>query len=210
MEKQRRKPLKTVLVVGLAVVLLLALATGGYTAASLYIKNTGITLHPGRDIETIAVTGHLQNDPAWGSDAIGHSSYSMAGAGCLICCAAASATHLGIPVTPGQLNERLTAADGYDGALLLWDKLTEILPGIGYRSRRIFTANTLLDDLDAGLLPIVKVHYRHGGAQHWVLVVGAQDGDFMVLDPLQADGKPVPLAATHGKVYAYRILYPAG
>ena len=47
---------------------------------------------------------------------------------------------------------------------------------------------------------------NHGsGATHWLLVIGAKNGEFSIYDPLSKNKEPIPLSA-HGKVYAYRVL----
>jgi hypothetical protein len=40
-----------------------------------------------------------------------------------------------------------------------------------------------------------------------VLICGAKDGDFLILDPLGDGISPMRLSE-HGKVYAYRVIKP--
>ena len=79
-------------------------------------------------------------------------------------------------------------------------------PEVDYTYSRIFSSRTIDRALESHLLPIVNVRYMGGGATHWVMVVGAENGDYLVLDPLHAGKDPIPLS-THGKVHAYRVLY---
>ncbi len=199
---------KYILLPAVAVILLAGLLFSLLYVAPLFrIRQSGIVLTPSRDIVPVAAPYYLQNDPAWAAESIGASGYSMADTGCLVSCVASAVSVLDATITPGELNEQLTAADGYDNADLLWYKLHEINPNVEYQYKRVFSATTLENDLTSGRLPVVKVKMHHTGATHWVLVVGAQDGEFWVMDPLQQDKTLVPLSE-HGAVFAYRAIVP--
>jgi hypothetical protein len=190
-----------------SVIAAIAIFIGGYyVIASRIIKYDGIELSPSKDYPVNEITYYLQNDPQWAVDKIGHSNSSMGGAGCLITCIASAVSDLGIAITPQEVNERLTAVDGYDGNELIWYKINEAIPEVEYKYSRLFSRNTIEKDLRDGLLPIVNVKLNGNGITHWLLIVGAKDGDFLVFDPLNKAFEPIPLS-THGKVYAYRILY---
>ena len=176
-----------------------------YAGRVYIIKNAGIALKPSQDFEIHAVTYYLQNDPAWSGDRIGSSGGTLGGKGCLISCVASAITDLGVPVTPKQLNAALTDVGGFEGSNLIWYKINEAFDGVDYSYARIFSSVTIESDLKAGLLPIINVRYHGTGVTHWLLVVGAKGGEFLVYDPLNADKTPIPLS-THGKVYAYRVL----
>jgi len=89
-----------------------------------------------------------------------------------------------VPVTPKELNNMLTENNGYQGADLIWYKINEVLPEVDYRYSRIFDSKTIEKDLEKGLLPIVNVRYYKTGVTHWVLIVGAKDGEFIICDPV--------------------------
>ena len=188
-----------------AVSALLLIAVGAYAARHLYTKTYGVELTPSRDFSPRQVTYYLQNDPKWGDDAIGDSGRAMKSIGCLISCVAGSMCELGVQITPGQLNSALTEIGGYERDNLIWHKLNDAFPDIDYKYSRIFTSDTIESDLENGLLPIVNVKYKGGGVTHWVIIVGAENGEFMVYDPLNSELEPIPLSA-HGRVYAYRTL----
>ena len=82
---------------------------------------------------------------------------------------------------------------------------SEAVPQADYKYSRIFSSSTIEKDLKAGLLPIVNVKFHGGGVTHWVLIIGANDEDFLVCDPLNSNMEPIPLSV-HGKVYAYRAI----
>lgn len=187
------------------VICILAVAAGYYVVASRIIKYRGKILAPSQDYPLREITYYLQNDPQWAQDNIGNSNYKMGGAGCLITCVASSVSDMGIPITPGELNRKLTEVEGFDDAILIWYKINEAVPEVDYKYSRIFSSRTIEKDLREGRLPIVNVRYHGSGITHWLLVVGAENGEFLVYDPLNKDKAPIPLSL-HGKVYSYRVL----
>jgi hypothetical protein len=184
---------------------LISIFSGYYFIYSRYIKKFGINLATSCDYRIIETKYFLQNDPAWSSDTIGKTNYTMAGAGCLITCVAVSLTDLGIEINPKELNKMLAEIDGYINGELIWYKINTIFPSVKYDYKRIFSSKTIENDLRSKRLPIVTVRFNGSGIMHWVVIVGAIGGDFIIFDPLNRDGKPI-LLKKHGKVYAYRIL----
>ena len=202
---RRRTPL---LVGVLALVIALGI-TGSYYGRAYWIKSHGITLTPRQAHASVLVPFYLQNDAEWRDQAMGDSSYRLSGSGCLVACLAASLSAMGVDTDPGSLNQAFSRAGVYTAnAEVIWSEIQKAVPGISYRYTRVFGAGTLEEDLENGRLPLVKVGYLGGGAPHWVLVIGAEDGEFLTMDPLDATRTPAPLSR-HGKVYAYRALVPA-
>ncbi len=181
----------------------------GFGVRALYTRHVGVTLRPSEDIAVREVRYYLQKDPAWAKDTIGSSASTMGQAGCLISCVASALDAMGIPMTPPELNRRLTAVEGFDGDSLLWYKVHEAIPSVRHAYTRVFTSQTIQRDLAQGFLPLVNVRYRGLGGTHWVMVIGAQNGDFLVCDPLNDAREPLPLSV-HGKVFAYRVMVPDG
>ena len=192
----------------LAAVAVCVVAFAIYAGQNYFTKFFGKTLTPSGDFEVHGVEYYLQNDPEWSDDVIGGSGRRMGGTGCLVTCIASAITDLGVPVTPKEVNERLGAVGGYQGADVIWYKINEAFPEIDYKYSRVFSSETIESDLESGLLPIVNVKYKRGGVTHWLLVVGAEGGEFLVYDPLNAEKAPIGLSV-HGRVYAYRVLVPA-
>jgi len=52
---------------------------------------------------------------------------------------------------------------------------------------------------------VLVIKYLGDGVTHWVLIVGAEKGDFLIYDPANGDKSYLPLSY-HGPVYAYRVL----
>jgi len=196
---------RALLILTAAALLVLAAYAGSVT----YIKRYGIRLVPSQDHPVTVQQFDLQNDPRWSGDAIGTSSRQMGGTGCLVTSVSTAIAHLGVPMDPQQLNRLLSQNGGYQDADLLWYKIKDSVPPVDYHYQRIFTSRTIERDLEAGLLPIVNVKYHKTGYTHWVLIAGAKDGDFLILDPL-GDGRTSMRLSEHGKVYAYRVIRKAG
>ena len=169
-------------------------------------KKFGTNIKPTENFPLKDIVYYLQDDPLWSEDKIGGTDKKMSSHGCLISCVAASISHLGITTDPKEVNERLIANEGYDGADLIWYKIKEAFPGIDYRYKNSFTEDDINHDLKNGFLPIVKVKYKGRFVYHWVLIIGAQEGEYFVYDPLEKSKKPI-LLSTHGKTYSYRVLY---
>lgn len=59
--------------------------------------------------------------------------------------------------------------------------------------------------LQHGAYPVVK-HFPLGGIQHWCVIVGKDDDEYLARDPLRDDQELVPLSALTAKIYAVRVL----
>lgn len=189
----------------------LALIVAGMTAALvifpfLRIRILGISLKPTEDIPLRQITYYFQKDPRWREDIIGTSNSTIGKEGCVITCVSIAVSDLeNKTVTPQDFNQMMTRINGYEDASLLWYKISEAIPSLGYRSEREFSRDTVEDDLKGSRLPIVKVKRYGIVGTHWVIIVGAQNGQFLVSDPLNEDNQPIPLSK-YGRVYAYRVI----
>jgi len=168
------------------------------------IKNSGIELKPADVYTVINAQSFLQNDERWAQDKLGASSYSMGSSGCLVCCIASVMCQYGADTDPGRLNRALYENGVYneDGDIL-WERLKTL--GFSHQYQNDFSAPVIERLLQDGQLPVVKVKYKGKGAFHWVLIVGSNKDDFLIMDPLNTIKEPIGLK-THGKVYAYRVL----
>jgi len=190
----------------LAIIIIAATCLGAYAGTVLWIKKIGITVKPSKAYQPAMIQYYLQNDPRWRSDSLGTSDSSMGRSGCLVTSIAASIDYLGVKIDPKELNKVFTEKNVYTaGGEVIWYKIKEVVPGIDYYYQRIFGRRTLENDLKQGRLPIVQVRYNGKGIFHWVLIVGADEEDFLIMDPLRQDKQLIKLS-THGKVYAYRVM----
>ncbi len=201
----KKKFLYNFFLVALSLAVILVITLSFYVGRVFYIKNYGIKLVPLKNHSIQVSSYYRQNDPRWQDVEIGTSRRKMGSTGCLISSVSTAISQLRSPVTPEELNKMLTQVNGFQGADLIWYKINEVFPEIDYRYSRIFSREKIEKDLEEGLLPIVNVKYNKTGVTHWVLIVGADDGEFIICDPL-GDGNSTRLLSDHGNVFAYRVI----
>ena len=195
------------LLVSLLVVALVAVVLTANIFTIFRIKSTGVSLKPTKAIESFGVTYYLQNDPKWSADKLGDSTETMGGAGCLVTSITTAMDYHGIKYTPQEVNDIFVKSDVFDeNGQVIWVNIKNAVPEIDYKYDRVFSTKTIENLLDEGLLPIIKVRYKGTGIYHWVVVVGSDDTDFFVMDPLNQDKIPIKLSEHGGKAYAYRVL----
>ncbi len=150
---------------------------------------------------------YLQTDPKWAREKIGGSGEPLRGVGCTICCLSMALAHHGIRLDPSELNRRLKEADGYTyRGWVKWDALRRIT---AEQVRVDLPQNPSHRDIEsalgAGNPVLVKVILR-SGAQHWVLLVGRDQKEYLMKNPL-GDGKGLePLSALGSDILAVRIV----
>ena len=189
----------------ICVLLIAIIALSIYAGMVYYIKSIGIKLVPSQNYPVTITKYYRQNDSQWSEDTIGTTAQKMRSTGCLISSVSTAISNLNIPITPKEFNNKLTQNNGFQGADLIWYKINESIPKVNYRYSRIFSSRTIENDLKKGLLPIVNVKYHKTGVTHWVLIVGAEGGEFLICDPLD-DGISIKFLSEHGNVYAYRVI----
>lgn len=186
--------------------ILVAGCLGVYYGKAVLIKKAGIRVTPSEVYKPRNTKVFLQNDPQWANDLMGSSKFRLGGHGCLVSILASALNDLGCETNPKELNRVFTEKGVYNSeGEVVWYKISEAFSGISYDYKRVFSGKTLQNDLAEGRLPIVMVRYHKTGVFHWVLVIGTDGGDFLIIDPLKQDRKAVGLSI-HGKVYAYRVL----
>ncbi len=196
--------------IGVLLLALVLLILVGYVIVVFYIKNIGIELNTDKNFDySREIEYFLQNDSNWANQKLGDSDSTLAEQGCTIADVAMVLSYLGNEITPAILNEKLMQNKAYtENGNLLWYKLEEIYP-VKYKFKRVFSAGTLESDLKDGILPIMRVKYGKNGLEHWVLVVGADGKDFLIMDPLNKN-KTLTRLGEYGRVYAYRAIVPKG
>ena len=68
-------------------------------------------------------------------------------------------------------------------------------------------SNEIEELLKEGHYPIIKVKVEGTKTAHWVMLVGSEDGEYLCMDPLEKDGKLIPLSRHGGVVYRMRCVY---
>jgi hypothetical protein len=197
---------KKVLIAVIACALISMLYVAFYCGSVLYIKKIGISLQPSEVYEPRDVSIFMQNDERWAGDSLGGSRYTMGGSGCLVSALASASKYYGIDTDPGQLNKIFTQKAVYtDSGDVIWYMINRAVPALDYRYQRTFGRNRIQKDLEEGLLPVVRVRYRGSGIYHWVLIIGSDKDDFLIMDPLSRE---IITLGMHGRVYQYCVLFP--
>ncbi len=188
-----------ILVTAAIIITLAALFLGFRLRSSVTIRANQTELPP-HD-----VTAYRQDDAQWADDTLGDSSFTMESSGCLVSCiASAVSMESGDEVTPGELNRLFTESNVYDHeGNIQWSTIDNIN---GYSSQ-VYSgvSQTEIEQcLAAGHYPIVRVRVNAIGNFHYVLIVGAEDGDYICMDPLKDE--LTKLSQYAGRVYAVRVV----
>ncbi|MHC4155903.1 MAG: hypothetical protein ACYST6_13395 [Planctomycetota bacterium] len=154
---------------------------------------------------------YLQTDARWADDKVGGSGEKMRAVGCTVCCVSMALEHCGFAVDPGRLNGLLKEDHGYTRrGWIRWfavskladDRISVEIPGKP-------TAEIIDSTLGSGYPVIAKVMIGPR-VPHWVLIVGKEDGDYLIKDPL-GDGRGLEkLSKYKSGVCSIRILKNRG
>lgn len=147
---------------------------------------------------------YRQDDKRWFGETLGDSDYTMGKSGCLVTCIASALTMSGKAKTPDVLNTELSSCHVFDTeGNLLWENLKNM----GEYEVDVFQEvkeETLIACLKDGRYPIVRVRMYGIGNFHYVLIVGAEGGEFYCMDPLE--DKLTILSKYADRVYAIRCI----
>lgn len=188
---------------------MLLLVGGFWTWRSFHRETVSIPPRGGESlmVSAIPTAYYLQRDARWADDKVGGTDESLARVGCTVCSLAMALDHYGVRIAPKELNNYLKENEGYTArGWLKWDLVSKISGGkvsldyVGDPSfERIDTA------LKNGQPVIAKVFINHA-VSHWVLIVGKEDVEYLMRDPL-GDGENLRrLSYYGGDVFAIRIL----
>lgn len=134
--------------------------------------------------KVLNVTRLSQGDPRWGSQAYDDSGTNIQAQGSAITCLAMALNYAGIPTDPGQLNTVLENDHDFDENAVNWGPATRdgSTNHVIFHAHRGSDTQYLSEELDNGFPVIVKVSTL-SGADHFVLVIGEQNGHFVINDP---------------------------
>jgi hypothetical protein len=151
-----------------------------------------------------------QRDPRWKDEKLGFSSLTLGTDGCAVTDLTMLVNGYGFNETPSSMNRKLKdmgSGNGFLGALVVWAGLTRAFPKILFRKIVICRdqpspAAEINSSLDAGQPLIVEIDRSPspGLQNHWVILHGRQDKDYLILDPWPQppDSGPVTLGARYG------------
>jgi len=155
----------------------------------------------------IETAHYLQKDARWENDTIGGTSERLARVGCTVCSLAMALDHYGVKTTPKELNEFLKRNDGYTiRGWLKWNSVSNFTAGkvwMGYIGR---PSHARIDQALKGGQPVIGKVFINGIIPHWVLIVGKEQNDYLMHDPLDEAKTVKRLSEYRSKIYALRIL----
>ena len=152
-----------------------------------------------------------QRDPRWKDVQLGFDSSSTIGVGgCALTSLTMFINSYGFGETPDSVNKKLVdmgSGAGFVGDLLVWGAITRAFPGIIYRNINIWDDQAAsLSAIDASInagKPVIVQLDRSPSAglqNHWVVLVGKQENDYLMLDPwpYPSDTQPASLSDRYG------------
>ena len=156
----------------------------------------------GKGLMIFKTSPQSQRDPQWKDVTLGFDgSITIGSDGCTLTCLTMIANGFGFQETPATLNARLKAlgpGNGYLGGRMVWSGLPAALPGIVLQNLGVYRGSPANMDIidaaiDAGLPVAVELDHSPspGFQNHWVVLYGRQDGDYLIHDPW-----PVPAEAS--------------
>jgi PKD repeat protein len=163
---------------------------GGLTHGSLNTNTLGRYIIPIVNLTNtiLNVPYFSQGDSRWGTNAYDSSGTNIQAQGCAVSCLAMALKYAGISTDPGQLNTLLVNSNDFDGNGVNWGPATRDASHftLEFHAHRSTDSQYLSQILSAGFPVIVRVTTAQGGS-HFVLVIGAQNGHFLINDPGHAN-----------------------
>ena len=150
---------------------------------------------------------YLQTDPRWASEKIGGSGEPLRWVGCTICSLSMALAHCGITLDPLELNRKFKESDGYTyRGWVKWDAIKRISSQkVQVEMPRSPSNRDIERALGDGHPVLVKVVLR-SGVQHWVLLVGRDQREYLMKNP-SGDGKSLQLLSSlRSDILAVRII----
>jgi hypothetical protein len=142
------------------------------------------------------VTKNLyQNDDQWKNTALGHSSETIGGWGCLVTSVTMMLNGIGYNETPVTVNDKMKKAGGFQGAFFIPSVLPYVWGNCAYRDMQpCETSPAPISDIDAAVAAgkpvILQVDWNKqvGIQTHFVLVKEKKGNDYSIYDPYKYAG----------------------
>ncbi|MCR5797813.1 MAG: hypothetical protein K6G63_07885 [Eubacterium sp.] len=132
------------------------------------------------------IQSYRQDNPIWGDDKIGKSSFTLASSGCVITCISSMLSLTDHVMNPQELNSYLTEHGVFDDEGNLQWGILDAIEGFHAEVFNEVSSDIIDKCLAEGKLPIIKVHQNNlMSYHHFILVIGAKDGEYICMDPLQ-------------------------
>ena len=141
--------------------------------------------------QSLPVPHFAQADPRWGSDALAATPGSLAAEGCAVASAAMVMAAYGADTDPGRLNAFLREYEGgfTPEGWIYWEAAAQIDPALGETILPHYEDAPSFALIDLNLLrgnPVIARLRYPGGITHFVVIVGKQGFDYLILDPGRA------------------------
>jgi hypothetical protein len=132
-----------------------------------------------------------QQDPRWKGKLLGTDRESTIGSyGCLLTCLCMVSSAYGFDISPEQLNDRMRAAGGFQGAFLMPVFINKAIPGMRQTnyiecSQQPAPLAEIDSYLSAGKPVVVEVDYspKAGLQNHWIVLSEKRGEDYVIQDP---------------------------
>lgn len=142
------------------------------------------------------VTKNLyQNDDQWKNTALGHSSETIGGWGCLVTSVTMMLNGIGYNETPVTVNDKMKKAGGFQGAFFIPSVLPYVWGNCAYRDMQPCESTPApIADIDAAVAAgkpvILQVDWNKqvGIQTHFVLVKEKKGNDYSIFDPYKYGG----------------------
>lgn len=147
-----------------------------------------------------------QQDEKWAKDRLGKTNETVGKVGCLISSVGMNLSYYGLDMNPKVINEALSKIDGYTSrGWLIWKKLNVITEG----KIKISFPTLSHENIEKYLFeqkPVLAKVFIARVIPHWVLIIGQEEGEYMILDPLSKEGQPIKASVYGNYIYSIRIL----
>ncbi len=159
------------------------------------------------NMAAIPTPHYLQKDPRWESDTIGGTSERLARVGCTVCSLAMALDHYGVSMTPKALNDYLKQNEGYTiHGWLKWNLVPSFTHGAVAMDYIGKPSHIRIDRALKDGQPVIAKVFINGIIPHWVLLVGKEQSEYLMRDPLDETKTVKRLSDYQSKLYAIRIL----
>jgi len=162
---------------------------------------------PFSNFTTIETPFYAQQDARWKDEEVGGSHEKLADVGCTVCSLAMALGHFGVRLTPKELNDSIKRHDGYTWrGWLKWETVVKVSGG---KVDVEILAKPSHADIDAALKrgqPVLAKVFIHQVIPHWVLIVGKDNTEYLIRDPLGDDATLEALSKIDSDVYGVRII----
>ncbi|MFV0416064.1 MAG: C39 family peptidase [Chthoniobacterales bacterium] len=144
----------------------------------------------------LSVRSFLQGDSRWGEDFLGPTKDTLTQVGCAVTSAAMVLDFHGIKTDPGELNSFLTKLPGgyTPEGWIYWEKAAELSPEKSAGLLPHYEAGASHALIDMNLIrgnPVIARVRLKNGITHFVVIVGKDGWDYLILDPGSAGAKGV-------------------